>query len=257
MIVKTDAIVLRARKFRETSTILNFYTREFGKLSVIAKGARGSRSRFGSSLQPLNHVNAVLYKHDRRELHLLSQCETVGRFRSLSEDLEKFAAAMSVVEMIERVAHDEERNEALFELVLGVLTALDAADRNVSTIQYYFELRLSDVLGFRPNLDTCLSCGEELDEQRLGTKGGELRLGNGGVLCGACSASAGIQGRITSGALKILQRLQAAPGPDTAARVKLDSDQQKEVKAILLQHLQAHVGGLGHLRARSLVPSLA
>lgn len=256
MITKTDAIVLRSRKYRETSKILNLYTKEFGKISVIAKGARGAKSKFGASLQPLSYVSAVLYKHDHRELHLLSQCDSVAQFRWLAEDLDKFTAAMSVVEMVECVAHDEERNDRLFDLALSVLKAINEAGKNAINIQYYFELHLSDVLGFKPNFHTCISCNNSLDEEHIGTKGGELRLDSGGVLCASCSGSVGSRGSISLGALRILQRLQQATEPEAVIQMKLSDHQGEEVKTTLMQYLQSHVGGLHRLKARALASSI-
>ena len=256
MIVKTDAIVLRSRKYRETSKILNLYTREFGKLSVIAKGARGPKSKFGATLQPMSHVCAVLYKYDQRELHLLSQCDGVTRFPNLSEDLDKFAAGMSIMELLEFVAHDEERNDQLFDLALGSLRAINDAPKNARTIQYYFELHLSDVLGFRPNLHTCLSCGMRLDAEHLGTKGGDLRLGTGGVLCEGCTDSAGGRGTISPGGLRVLQRFQDTTEPGVVTRTRLTEHQMEEVGTILREYLQSHVGGLHRLKARAVVASI-
>jgi DNA repair protein RecO (recombination protein O) len=256
MIVKTDAIVLRSRKYRETSKILNLYTKEFGKLSVIAKGARGPKSKFGAALQPMNHVCAVLYKHDQRELHLLSQCDGITRFPNLTEDLDKFAAAMSIMELLEFVAHDEERNDQLFDLALGSLRAINEAPKNARNIQYYFELHLSDVLGFRPNFHTCLSCGKHLDAEHVGTKGGELRLGNGGVLCSGCSENAVSRVAISFGALRILQRFQETTESGNVTQTKLTEHQMEEVGTMLRQYLESHVGGLHKLKAQSVAASI-
>jgi len=223
---------------------------------VIAKGARSPKNKFGSSLQPLSHVCAVLYKREHRDLHLLSQCDSISRFQGFSEDLEKFAAAMSVVEMVEGVAHDEERNDQLFELALGVLRAIDAAPKNAANLQFFFELHLSDVLGFKPNFHTCLSCGKTLNEEQVGTKGGELRFGNGGVLCTRCSDTVGGYSAISLGALRILQRLQETIEPGSVTQMKLTEHQTEEVRTILRQYLQSHVGGLQRLKAQSVTASI-
>ena len=64
MIAKTEAVVLRSMKYRETSRIVSFYTKQFGKISGIVKGARSPKNAFGSALQPMSHVSLVLYKKD-------------------------------------------------------------------------------------------------------------------------------------------------------------------------------------------------
>jgi DNA repair protein RecO (recombination protein O) len=256
MIVKTEAIVLRTRKFRETSRILSLYTREFGKLSAIAKGARGSKNKFGASLQSGTHVSAVLYKNDQRDLHLLSQCDTLTDFRTLSTDLEKFTTAMSVLEMAEVVSHDEERNVPLFELLLGSLHAIAQADRSALNLQYYFEIQLADILGFRPNFHTCLDCGTPLADGEGGTKGSELRLGNGGVLCDACSERVRGAGSISPGAIRILQHLQESQKPEDATRITFTPHQTEEVSSVLRQYLESHVGGLHRLKAWSVARNI-
>jgi DNA repair protein RecO len=223
---------------------------------VIAKGARGAKGKFGSSLQPMSHVLAVLYKHDHRELHLISQCDLLTRFRKLAEDLEKFTSAMSVIEIVNYVAHDEERNDQLFELVLGALKAIDDCEKNAINVQFHFELHLSDVLGFRPSFHRCLSCNRSLDEQRVGTNGGKLRLGNGGVLCEKCSGRGSDHGTISFGALKVLQRLQDTKNPVLATQVRLTGHQKEEVGGILRRYLQSHVGGLNRLKVQSVAASI-
>lgn len=255
MIVKTEAIVLRTRKYRETSRIVNLYTKEFGRLSVIAKGTRGPRNKFGASLQPPNHVVAVLYKNDNRELHLLSQCDTVTRFRNVADGLDKFSAAMSVVELVEHVTHDEERNEQLFNLSLSTLRGLDDTVRNPLNVQYYFELHLSDLLGFRPNFHSCYSCGMPLGHENVGTKGAELRLGSGGVMCSNCSGGT-TRWSISLGSLQVLQRLQEAASPARVTPMHLTEHQMDEVGKTLRQYLQSHVGGLDRLKVQGVASSI-
>ena len=256
MIVKTDAIVLRSRKYRETSRILTLYTKEFGKLSVIAKGARSLKNKFGASLQPLSHVHAVMYKHDHRELHLLSQCDGITRFGKLAEDLEKFTASMYIVELMEYVANDEERNEQFFDLALSTLKAMNDAQKNVANVQFYFEVHLSDVLGFKPQFHSCLSCGRVLNEEDSGTKGGKLWLGNGGVLCSRCSDRADAYGSISISSLKVLQQLQRASDPESVTQMRLSDHQIDEVRTTLRRYLQSHVGGLHRMKSQAVAASI-
>ena len=96
-IVKTEAVVLKSMKYRETSKIITFYTRDFGKVKAIAKGARQPKNKFGSSLEPMSYVLVVLYRKEHRDLQLISQCDLIKTFRHLSEDLDKMAVCMSAI----------------------------------------------------------------------------------------------------------------------------------------------------------------
>ncbi|MBI5473011.1 MAG: DNA repair protein RecO [Ignavibacteriae bacterium] len=127
MIVKTEAIVLSAMKFRDTSKIVRLYTKEFGKVSVIAKGARDAKSKFRGGLEPTNHVACVIYRHSNRELQLLSQCDIVQSFRTLSDNLEKMFAALSAVELVDLVSHGEDENQTLFTLLLNHIRVVNDA----------------------------------------------------------------------------------------------------------------------------------
>ena len=77
MIVKTDAVVLRARNLRETSKFLTMYTEAYGKLTVVAKGVRQPKSRLGGVLEPFNIISVVLYKKENRDVHYLSSAEII------------------------------------------------------------------------------------------------------------------------------------------------------------------------------------
>ncbi|MEI6639879.1 MAG: recombination protein O N-terminal domain-containing protein, partial [Chlorobium sp.] len=72
MIVKTRSVILRETRYRDQSKICLLYTREFGKMSVIVKGARNPKNRLSSLFSPGNVVDIVLYKRDGREIQLVS-----------------------------------------------------------------------------------------------------------------------------------------------------------------------------------------
>ena len=89
MIIRTEAIVLRKMEYRETSQIVTLFTREKGKMAVLAKGARLLKSRFGSSLQPMSYTQVVFYHKPTRGLQTLSESAHVQPFHRISRDLEK------------------------------------------------------------------------------------------------------------------------------------------------------------------------
>jgi DNA repair protein RecO (recombination protein O) len=255
MIVKTEAIVLKSMKYGETSSIVTLYTRAYGKLSVIAKGARDRRSRFGSALQPTNHVQAVIYKKEGRDLQLISQCDLFRVHRRIPEDMEKLHAAMSVVELAHVVSHSEEENHALFSLLVEVLQAINDADRNAVNLLFLFELRLAGVLGFKPNVATCVQCDAPVDV--AGTRTGNMQLRDGGVVCGRCAQNARVHGEaISPRAVRVLQRLQEMGDMEAVTRIALAAATRNEVATALRQHMRRHVEGIDRLRAESVFAAI-
>ena len=177
-IVTTDAIVLRAMKYRETSKIVTFYTREAGKLAGIVKGARRRNNRFGSALEPMSHVALVVFRKEGREIQTVAQCDHLHRYPRLTADLAAMAAGMSIIELTGMVAHEEERNVPLFDLLAGTLGALNRAERHASNFRWYFELKLLEIAGVRPVLDRCAVCRKGVKDSGAAL----FHIARGGVL---------------------------------------------------------------------------
>ncbi len=121
MIVTTESIVLRTRKQGDSSRIVTLYTKDFGKLNVIAKGAREMRSPFASALQLFNHLSVVFYKKENRDLYLLSKAETVTKMTGIQLSMEQLTAASKIVDLVQRTMHDEQPDAKLFELLVKSL----------------------------------------------------------------------------------------------------------------------------------------
>jgi len=150
MIVTTEAIVLRARKQGETSKIVTLYTREYGKLNVIAKGAREMKSKFGGALEMFARSSLVFYKREKHDaLQLLSKAEVVDSNANILRSLKKMEAAMATVELLLHAMHDEEANRDLFEFLAGTFHSIAHADDAAApTLQLRFYLGFAKEMGF-------------------------------------------------------------------------------------------------------------
>ena len=185
MITKTEAVVLKTMKYRDTSKIVTFYTRRFGKMRGIAKGARQLKNKFGSSLDPLSRVALVFYKKEQRELQLISQCDILGASKGIRSDLDKMATGLAVLELVDQLSHEEE-NEPLYLLLSETLERIETAGKNVTNLYYAFAVRCSALLGFMPDVSSCSACSRTLNS--LEGEGSVLfRLSSGGIVCNTCA----------------------------------------------------------------------
>lgn len=211
MIVKTDAVVLKSMRFRETSKIVTFYTRRYGKLAAVAKGARETKSKYGASLEPMTAVGLVLYKKDHRDLQLISQCDIRKQYKNIHSEMDRMAVGLSILELLHQLTHDEEENPRLFSLVEETLDALESASGNIVNYQYSFELRLCAIHGFSPVFDRCVRCNRQVDV----TKGGAsviFQFDKGGMLCPTCAET------VPPAQLKLLDARDEAPGKGPSYR---------------------------------------
>lgn len=150
MLLRTEAIVLDSAPQGETSLRAVLYTSVRGRLSVVAKGARLVRSRFGSSLQPLSHVQAVLYCRTPHGLHILNECAHIRPFQRTAEDLKKLAVGMRICELTRHLTESEDPDPNLHALLLCVLQAINDHDDREEQVLLFFQLRLASLLGFAP-----------------------------------------------------------------------------------------------------------
>jgi DNA repair protein RecO (recombination protein O) len=186
-LVTLDAIVLQAFPYSETSKILRLLTPSHGVQSVIAKGARRPRSRYGGILEPFTDGVASFYYRDNRDLHNLSDFELVRPRQPLGRDLVRFGGASLLAEIILRTASEQAAPE-VFHRIRAALDRLESTPVEALEATVLAETwGLITALGFGPSLDHCVGCDAELDPN------GDFFLdyAAGGLCCGVCGGGVG------------------------------------------------------------------
>jgi len=260
MLNKTEAIVLKSMKYRDTSKIVTFYTKEYGKLKGIAKGARTAKNKFGSALEPLTHSMLVIYKKEHRELHLISQCDAINAFRNLSEDLDRMTTAFAIIELVNQVTHGEERNPALFALLSEILSSLNSSSKNYFSYLHAFQLRLASLFGYAPNFEFCDECGNPLVVGN-GEKQFSFQVARGAVFCNRCckqsNSAIGIGQNvafisISTQGLQILRRLMTAQ-ISSLGNLEFDKQVGNQIDELLRLYFRYHFEGLKPLKSIELL----
>ncbi|MCX5801696.1 MAG: DNA repair protein RecO [Candidatus Eisenbacteria bacterium] len=252
-ISKTDAVVTRSLRLGETSKIAWLYTKDYGKVKVVAKGARSSKSKFGSSLELFTHSAVVFYRKDRRDLQLLSQSDALRHFPGLEKDVARFAFASACIELLDSMVMGEEPNPALFQLVLDALDTLEKCPREgLKNVFWAFELKAAELLGYKPELFRCSRCGKEEEGREGLSRFAPLK---GGLICRVCGSKEPDSFQITPEAKGLLRKLQKEP-LSVAAGEKTTSRLESEVDRIIEVFLQFHVDRLPGLKSLRLLKSL-
>lgn len=271
MITKTEGVVLKSMNYRDSSKIVTFYTRRYGKLKCIAKGARLAKSRFGAGLEPITNVALVLYKKEHRDLQLVTQCDAIKGYRKIHSELDRMAVALAVLELVNQLIHEEEEHDALFQLLLSTLDEIERAKRNYMNFLFAFEIRFAALFGFSPDFQACPGCGRKLDD--LVPEGTAVfQLSKGSILCARCSAAAGISAgkelqvrnavpgfkpgpfrddgnvRVSIGTLKYLQSFLSA-ALDSLSLLGTDNLTGNEIDGTLRLYLRQHFEELKPLRS--------
>jgi DNA repair protein RecO (recombination protein O) len=225
---RVEAIVLRHSEWGEADRLLWLFTLEMGKIRALAKGARKIRSRKAGHLEPFTRVSLLLAKG--RDLLIVTQAETIEPYLPLREDLAGMTYASYIVELLDRFTYEEGENDSLYRLLSDTLDRLSSGEEKDLVIRY-FELRLLDLVGFRPQLFRCLGCGDEILAQNQFFSPQE-----GGILCPTCGSNTEGAYPISMTALKYLRHFQRS-NYSTARRAKLGQEINRELETIVQNYL--------------------
>lgn len=161
---ESEAIVLRTYPLREADLLVTLFTRLDGKVHGVARSAKKSRRRFGGALEPLTYVRAFYDVRERRELARLDSCEVLESPLAAEVSYPRAVALGHIAELLDELLPDHEANDAIFRLTLSVLHILDGPEIWMPVT--YFDLWLTRLVGFLPELTECVVCGRNLNGNR-------------------------------------------------------------------------------------------
>lgn len=239
-LVTTDALVLHAFDYLETSRIVKLATRDAGILSVMARGARASNKRFGWALDLFASGAAQIQTRPGRELQQLAGFDILSARDALSANLERFSAASALSELALRCAGSDELGEFFDVLTAGLDALAVAPPHRARDVGLAAAWRLVGALGFAPSLERCCTCHEDvaIDESAA------FSHAAGGVVCARCVGS--------------LPRGRTLPADARAALhawvvgrdvVVLDESMRRAHLRLLREFLEQHVNDGKPLRA--------
>lgn len=220
---KTEGIVLRTRNLGEADKICVIYSREEGKFSAVARGARRPKSRLLSVSQPFTHARYLVYRG--RSLDTMRQGEIIDSFRNVREDLTRMTIASYAAELVDVAVDERQPSALLFETIRSAWTLFGESGGPENAL-LWFELKLLDLLGYRPELDGCVSCGKRSAESLL------FSPREGGILCSGCKERDGTARRISPRCIAQMRHLLNAPARGIQV-LRLSADDYNTIRAVL------------------------
>jgi DNA repair protein RecO (recombination protein O) len=248
MILKTIGFILRAIKFRESDLILTVLSRDYGKISLIAKGARRTESKFGAALDLLTLSELVFY--DAENLKLLKEASTLEDYRALKGDYDRLTLALQTAHLLNQLVEEHHPDRAVFEFFKDFLEALGSL-RDLDLAALAVKLKLTRALGIAPRMSSCARAGPGCTKLRLTFTVPSRRLGttnspdevwfspqSGGFVCEACH-----QAGDTRLPLRLAQNLKMILGLgwDKLDRLALTEDDITLAQGVLDEFIGFHL----------------
>lgn len=169
----TRGIVLRETKYKESDKILTVLTQNEGKMTVLARGARGKKSKIGAASQLMAYSDMTMF--ERAGKWMMTDASTIELFEGTQKDIESFALGTYFLELTEFVSDEDSPNPEILSLLLNTLYVLSREMRSKALIKAVFELRMMCLSGFAPMLERCEICGKYDEKNAFHIHGGTLR----------------------------------------------------------------------------------
>ncbi len=233
---KSLAIVLRTVDFSETSLVVTLFTRDFGKIGALAKGARRPKSAFEGALDLLSLCRVVFLHKSTDALDLLTEAKLQRRFRAASRDLTRLYAGYYVAELLDELTHTGDPHADLFDAAEQALAELDG-EGDVAAVLLRLEMTALRVLGHLPSLATCVGCDRPVELE------GRVAFGmlDGGVLCADCRPGKRQVVSVSGGVVKTLQQFADATS-DAWRSALLPAKVWGELRGVLNHYLANLLG---------------
>ena len=226
---QTEAIIIKKTKLGEADRILTLYTPHLGKIQAVARGVRRPRSKLAGHLELLTHSQVSLARG--RNLDTITGSQTINSFLPLKSNLELTSHALYAIELVDQFTADHIENYPLFELLLETMGYLCQAGDNELVLRY-FELHLLNEVGYRPQLQRCVSCQATLEPTI-----NSFCSTAGGMLCPNCSQSQLLTYPLSVNALKVLRFLQNGDY-NTVSKLKINPELSRELEGVMRYYLK-------------------
>ena len=181
MICNTQAIVLNQHKYGDSSLICNLFTTDFGKVSIIAKGARSLKNPNSAILQPLNYIELIYIYKSKRNIQILKEASLIQKYFNMDTNYLKMTYSLTIIDIINKLSFHNNPCNIIFRLTYKTLKKIDTAkEDNIILYYIFFQLQLLIYLGYQPSFFNCYNCNKNLTLGFFCKKVGQL-------LCSVCS----------------------------------------------------------------------
>lgn len=242
---KVEGIVLRTIDYGENHKILTVLTVHYGKIAMLARGAKKPHSQLGAVSQPFTYGMYVLMIGEKG-MGTLTQGEVIDSYRDVRVDLVKAAHASYFCELVDRFTEEREPSHGLFLLLDTQLKYL-ATGKDPDVLARLFEVKMLDIAGIRPDLHHCAACYRPLDASI------RFSILHGGPLCSDCHGADERAVWIKPVTLKLLQTFQQMD-VRRLGEVNVSPTVKRQLGKVLRQYMDEYAGV--QLRSRAFLDQL-
>ncbi|WP_042355017.1 DNA repair protein RecO [Bacillus rubiinfantis] len=244
MLQKCEGVVIRTTDYGETNKIVTLFTREWGKIGVMARGAKKPNSRLSSITQIFTYGYFLIQKGTG--LSGLQQGEIITPFRSIAEDIFLTAYASFIIELTDKCTDEKKPNPYHFELLYQTLHLMNEG-YDPDILMYIYEMKMLNVIGLYPVLNQCSVCGEASGRFSFSIR-------EGGFICHRCLEKDPYHFKISAATVKLL-RLFYYFDLSRLGSISVKDTTKKELKMVISAYYEEYSGL--RLKSKKFLDSIA
>ncbi len=246
MITDTEGIVLKQVKAMGGRRMISLFSHKYGKISVGTSLNEGGRNKTALSIKAFSYGKYELFKN--RDNYNLNSGQVIKSYYGLGEDLDKYMAASYVLELTEKILPDEMPQPRIFNLLVDFLEALEKREKKHGTLVMAYLIKIIDILGLLPQLESCVSCEKEPSkaEGKLVAQEFFFSIKEGGMVCPACAKELSLGDerpliyKLDVGIIDILKFFQKQP-ISAFEKIALDDKLQGTLQQIIKEYISYHL----------------
>ncbi|MBC8479362.1 MAG: DNA repair protein RecO [FCB group bacterium] len=246
MLISTESVVLKIIPYMDTSIIARIFTKDHGKVTLMAKGAKRPKSPFLGFLEPMSILNTHYYQKDTRDIQTLKEVSFAHSTYNIRSDLNKLCTGLAVIDIMDKTSMNDDPAPILYRLMKRVLEQLESDSGHDRLLFVFFLVQLAIQSGFKPNLYHCSLCGMEYSRGIFNRNTGDLH-------CSSCLRGGDII--LNLNALKLLDSL-IRTNINSLQSLNIDPTALKESLSFLPEFLLFHLDGMRRVRSLDIVNQL-
>lgn len=232
MLFRSEGIVIKTFEFAEADLIVTYLTKDFGLIKTFAKSSRKTKSRFGSSLEPITYSKISFMGKEYSNLPRLTQSDIIYPFYKLREELKCFVKNSELLELNLNFLQERENNIEMFNLFLDILKKIEINPNN-NFYYLYYKIKFLEKTGFLPKLDVCGRCGSITHKQ----SSNNFYLYHGSIICNKCISDDKEAIKISTSSLKFFNSV-ADWSIETIERIKAPEIFISEISIVMNYHIK-------------------
>ena len=220
--VKVEGIVLKETNYKESSKILNIYTKEYGIISVMSKGCRSLKSKLRGVSNRLSYANFYI-NYKENGISTLTDADTIDTLKNVMMDINNISYVSYLLDLTDQV-YKHSKSDEIYPIFISCIKKINE-NYDPSIITIIYELKLLKYLGINPNVDSCNICGSKNNILTISIE-------NGGFVCQNCYTS----GKIYSNVIIKLIRMFMYVDVDKINKIDIKEETKKELMEFTLEY---------------------